>query len=129
MDIEADFRGLLTTAGFGQRPRNAIVEFCAENLRELASLPSKELDTAISNLHKALATLPPPQRVRLNASRIMLLHAIRQHFLDRLHCQAELEAADIQALQPDDIADMRTEYLELVQTDNATTGLDPITRY
>ena len=89
MDDNASFRILLTTANFGARARAAITDFCCETLTELAHLPEKELNTSISNLHKALANLSiANQRVRLNATKITLLYAISSHFLDRIRCSA-----------------------------------------
>ena len=83
MDDIASFRVLLTQANFGARARAAITDFCCETLTELAHLPEKELNTSISNLHKALANHGAAnQRVRLNATKITLLYAISSHFLD-----------------------------------------------
>ena len=42
---------------FNANLQTAVVEFCYVNLRDLALLPSKDLDAAISNLHKAFANV------------------------------------------------------------------------
>ena len=68
MEDAASFNTILTTANFGARSRTAITEFYCENLTELAQLPSKDLDTSIGILHKALANHATSNRiVRLNA--------------------------------------------------------------
>lgn len=70
MDDRLSFLDVLDTAGFPPTTRTAILEFCCENLRDLARLPSKDLDSAISNLHKSLANVMPVRnRVHLNATR------------------------------------------------------------
>ena len=61
---------------FRSNPIIAIIEFCAENLADLARLPKKTLDTGIENLHKSLANLPAARRVRLNATKCILLHSL-----------------------------------------------------
>ena len=75
--------------------RNAIVEFCAENLADLARLPKKVIDTSIENLYKSLANVTATRKVRLNATKCTLLHYLRMHFNDRIKYEAPLEAADI----------------------------------
>ena len=95
MDTEASLRTILLTANFGVRTRDAIVEFCCDNL--------KALDIGIANLHKAMAGLQPNRRVCLNVSKCILLRAISLHFYDRSLCSTPLEAADIAALVADDI--------------------------
>ena len=95
MNSQSEFKALLQTTNFGLNARNAIVEFCADNLADLARLPKKTLDTGIENLHKSLANLPILRRVRLNATKCTLLHSLRMHFNDRLQCGASLEATDI----------------------------------
>ena len=74
MNSQIEFKALLQTTNFGLNARNAIVEFCAENIADLARLPKKTLDTGIENLHKSLANLPVARRVRLNATKCTLLH-------------------------------------------------------
>ena len=89
MDDRLSFVDVLEIAGFRANARTAIVEFCCENLRELALLPSKDLDSAISNLHKALANVTPAwDRVRLNATKCITLNALRMQCLDRINCNA-----------------------------------------
>ena len=126
MDSEASLRTLLSTANYGATSIDAIVEFCCENLNELASMSSKHLDTGIANLHKSLSTLVANRgRVRLNVSKCILLHALRLHFFDRARCNALLENADIAALNQDDILQMKADYSEstLITT---TTGLGEV---
>ena len=84
MDTEVGFRALLQIAGFGQRPIQAIIDFCCDCINDMANLPTKDLDNAITTLHKSLSNLAPASRVRLSASRVMILHSLRQHFLDRI---------------------------------------------
>ena len=89
MNTEAGFRSVLTTANFGSRPKTAIVDFCCDTLSELSHLPRTELNTSITNLHKALANLSTvAHRVRLNATKNTLLHTIGIHFLDQIKCNA-----------------------------------------
>ena len=98
MNTEESFIRVLTTSNFGVTSRNAIVEFCCDTLLELARLPSKELDKSIGNLHKSLSNTVLLRRVRLNATKCIILHAIRTHFKDRINCDAQLTADDILAL-------------------------------
>ena len=80
MYTEAGFCSVLTTANFGARPKTAIIDFCCETLEELAHLPRTELNTSIGNMHKALSNLPTVgHRVKMNATKITLLHAINQN--------------------------------------------------
>lgn len=89
MEDRLSFLDVLDIAGFNPAARTAILEFCCESLSDLARLPSKDLDSAISNLHKSLANVTPAcDRVRLNATRCITLHAIRMQCLDRLNCDA-----------------------------------------
>lgn len=128
MDDRLSFVDVLDVAGFNANARTAVVEFCCESLRELARLPSKDLDSAISNLHKSLANVTPSRdRVRLNATRCITLHALRMHCLDRINCDALLTPNDITNLQEGNIADMRNEYLETTLTDYTTKGLGEVT--
>ena len=102
MDTEAGFCSVLTTANFGARPKTAIVDFCCDMITELAHLPTTELNTSITNLHKSLDNLSTvAHRVRLY--KITLLHAIGIHFLDRIKCIAQLNMSDLTALVNDDI--------------------------
>lgn len=126
MDSQAAFTALLITANFGALPRAAVLEFCCESINELSTLPSKELDTAISNLHKSMANLVQARRVRLNASKCIMLHAIRLHFLDRNRCVAPLDAPELTRLNFAALQQMRTEYIESVNSTVNTTGLDPV---
>ena len=126
MDTEASLRTILTTANFGVRTRDAIVEFCCDNLNDLAAMPVKALDIGIANLHKAMASLQPNRRVRLNVSKCILLHAISLHFYDRSLCSTPLAAADIAALVADDIIAMKTDYAESI-LNRTTTGLGEVT--
>ena len=106
MDDRLSFVDILDVAQFNASARTAVVEFCCENLRELARLPSKDLDAAISNLHKSLANVTPVRdRVRLNATKCITLHALRMHCLDRINCDALLTANDIANIQIDHIVE------------------------
>lgn len=128
MDDRLSFLDVLDIAGFNPNARTAVVEFCCETLRELARLPSKDLDAAISNLHKALANVTPARdRVRLNATRCITLHAIRMECLDRINCDAPLDANDIVSLTNLDIMSFRNAYLEAKLTDATTQGLGEVT--
>ena len=128
MDDRLSFLDVLDTAGFPPTTRTAILEFCCENLRDLARLPSKDLDSAIANLHKALANVTPARdRVRLNATRCITLHSIRMQCLDRLNCDAPYTANDIANLTPNDVDEARNEYLESTLSDSTTKGLGEVT--
>ena len=122
MDSEASLRTLLSTANFGVTSIDAIVEFCCDTLTDLAAMSTKDLDIGIANMHKSMSPLPANRRVRLNVSKIRLLHAISLHFYDRSLCSAPLEDADITALIADDITAMKTDYAES-SLSQATTGL------
>ena len=126
MDSQIEFTTLLQTMNFGENSRNAIVEFCAENLADLARLPKKTLDTSIENLHKSFANATAARRVRLNATKCTLLHSLRMHFNDRIKCEAPLEATDIQALTIAAISVMKDEYLEAELMMNNESSLLPV---
>ena len=120
MDDRLSFVDVLEIAGFSDNARTAVVEFCCEKLRELALLPSKDLDAAISNLHKALANATPGRdRVRLNATKCITLHALQMQCLDRINCNSPYNA--------DDIVSIRNEYLEATLTDSTTKELCEVT--
>ncbi len=53
------FLDVLDIAGLNPNARIAVVEFCCDSLRNIARLPSKALDAAIANLHKALSNVTP----------------------------------------------------------------------
>ena len=107
MDTEEGFRLFLTTANFSARVQTTIIDFSCNTLIELAHLPQVELNTSITNMHKALANLARvADRVRLNATRIMLLHVISLHFLDCIKCNALLTAEET----VEDVEEMRTHY-------------------
>ena len=104
MNTDTGFCSVLTATNFGARPKTAIVAFCCDTLTELAHLSRTELNTRITNLHKVLANLSTiSHRVRLNTTKITLLHAICIHFLDRIKCNAQLNMSDLTALVNDDI--------------------------
>ena len=104
MDTQASFKTLLTTARFAAKARDAIVKFWWDSISELANLPSKDLDQAINNLHKALATQAiAANQVRLNATKYISLHSIHLHFLDRINCDTELIAPQITAIDRNEI--------------------------
>ena len=127
MDTKASFKSILTTANYSAKAKDAILEFCCESLSELANLPPKDLDHAISNLHKALSNSPVnADQVRLNATKCMTLHAIRLHFLDRTNCDSKLSGPQITALTADDVKNFRIDYLEATLNDEDTKGLSTV---
>ena len=110
MDTQASSKTLLTTAPFAAKAKDTIVEFCCDSTSELANLPSKDLDQAINNLHKALATQSiDANKVILNATKCISLHSIRLHFLDRINCCAELIAPQITAIDRNKINEFRSD--------------------
>ena len=127
MDTELSFRILLTTAPFPPKARDAIIEFCCGTLTDLANLPRSDLDADIANLHKALPNVTNARdQVRLTATKILTLHAICIHFLDRISYTALLDAADIANLTNNDIVFMRDDYLESTQTQDFFSSLEAI---
>ena len=127
MDTKASFKSMLTTANYSAKAKDSILEFCCESLSELANLPSKDLDHAINNLHKALSNSPVvANQVRLNATKCMTLHAIRLHFLDRTNCGSKLDRPQIAALTPNDVKKFRIDYLETTLNDTDTKGLSTV---
>ena len=124
MDTQNGLQKVLDTASFTVKASAAILEFICESITELANLPEKDLDNGVNNLHKALAnTSVARDRVRLNATKCILLHSIRLHFLDRINCAAPLLQADIVALTIDDITGMREYYVESRESRLLTSGL------
>ena len=127
MNTENGLKKVLAVATFSVKARDAIVEFICETLTEMANLPVKDLDNGVNNLHKALANVPiANDRVRLNATKCIVLHAIRLHFLDRIQCSAPLRAGDINSLSYADIEEMRDCYLESQEPSTITTGLGTV---
>ena len=83
-------------------PSNAIIEFLCESLTDLANMPSKNLDSGIINLHKALSNEGTVNNsVRLNVTTFILLNAIRLHFLDIINCNAPLTMVNVNAYNTD----------------------------
>ena len=127
MDTQNGLKEVLTKANFSVKAKNAILEFICESITELANLPAKDLDTGVNNLHKALANVDPVRdRVRLNATKCILLHSIRLHFLDRINCSAPLLQADLASLTDDDVKGMREYYLESRESQLLTSGLGEV---
>ena len=127
MDTELSFKIVLTTAYFTPKAREALVEFYCGNLTELANLPRSDLDYGVANLHKTLLNIITLcDQVWIKASKILILHAIRIHFMDRINFAAPLDAADIVALTADNIASMRADYLESTQTQDPSSSLEAI---
>ena len=90
-------------------------------------MPSKNLDSGIINLHKALSNESiVNNRVRLNVTKFILLNAIRLHFLDRINCNAPLTMVNNNAYDTDEINHMRTHYLESRQSNELTAGLGEV---
>ena len=113
MDTQNRNKKILTTAGFSIKAKDAIIEFICESLTDLANMPSKDLDTGIVNLHKVLSNVDiVNNRVRLNVTKCIFLHAIHLNFLDRVNCDAPLNMIDTNAYDIDEIKHMRTHYLE-----------------
>ena len=104
MDTEVGFRSVLTTANFDSRLKRAIIDFCYDTLTEFAHLPRTELNTSITNFLKALVNLSTVAlRVRLNATKITLLHAIGIDFFNRIKCNTTLNMSGLTTLVNDDI--------------------------
>ena len=55
MDTEDGLITVLSTASYGARARETIEEFCCDILIDITNLPPKDMDTAITNIHKSLA--------------------------------------------------------------------------
>ena len=128
MDDRLSFVDVLEIAGFTANSRTAVlVEFCCENLRELALIPRKDLDAAISNLYKALANVTPARdRVCLNDTKCITLNALRIQCLDRINCNAPYTADDIILLIPNVIVHIHNEYLEATLIDSTTKGIGEV---
>ena len=127
MDTPNGFKKILTTAGFAVKAKDAIIEFLCESLTDLASMSSKNLNSGIINLHKALSTEGTVNnRVRLNVTKCILLNTIRLHFLDRINCNASLTMVNINAYATDEINHICTHYLESRQSNEITTGLGEV---
>ena len=72
MDTEDGLITVLSTASYGARARETIEVFCCDILIDIANLPPKDMDTAITNIHKSLANHSTvARRIRLNTSKIM----------------------------------------------------------
>ncbi len=127
MNTQNGLKKVLAVATFSVKARDTIVEFICETITEMANLPVKDLDNGVNNLHKALANVPiANDRVRLNATKCIVLHAIRLHFLDRIQCSAPLGTVDINQLSYADILEMRDCYLESQEPSTITTGLGTV---
>ena len=99
LDDNASLMCMLTTANFGLRPRNAIVELCCEMLTDLVNLPPIYLDLSISNLHMYLSNVDnSAYRVQLNATKYITLHAIKMRLLDQINCNDGLEPTNVTTL-------------------------------
>ena len=128
IDTEEDFKIMLTKSNSSSQARNAIIEFCCDNLVELANLPHDDLDTSIMNLHKSLwNAIVAVRRVRLNATKCIILHSIRIHFKDRIDCNIPLVADDIAVFSLADINKIRTDYLRSKHTNNTGSNLGDVT--
>ena len=69
------FLDVLDIAALNPNARIAVVGFCCDSLRDLARLPSKDLDAAIVNLYKALSDVTPAQDcVCINATRSITMY-------------------------------------------------------
>ena len=102
---------MTTTANFGARPTAAIVDFCCDTLIKLTHLPRTELNKSLANMHKAMANLPIVAHcVRLNATKIILLHSIIIHFPDRVKCNSILSMPGIPTLVNGDIQELCEHY-------------------
>ena len=78
-----------------------------------------DLDTAISNLHKDLANVTPAwDRVWLNATKCITLHALCMQCLDRINYNAPYTS--------DNIVSIHNKYLEATLTDSSTKGLGEV---
>ena len=113
------------TANFGIRIIDAIIEFCCDNLNDLAVMSIKDLDIVIANLRKTMSGLPANRRDRLNISKCIFLHASSLHFYNRSLCATPLQPADIAALVADYISAMKTNYA-VSTLGQATTGLGDV---
>lgn len=112
MNTQVDFKVMLTTANFSTQARNEIVEFCCNNLAELANLLDDDLDTGIMNLHKLLSnTTVAVRRVRLNETKYIILHFIRINFKDHIDYNEPLATVAIAVLILTDVHTMRDDYL------------------
>ena len=80
MDTAVSFRSVFKTANLNARAQTAIVEYCCVTLTKLVHLSRAELNTSITNLHKGQSQVANIiHRVRLNATKITLLHVINLH--------------------------------------------------
>ena len=68
---------------------------------------------SLANMHKAMENPPNVlHRVRLNATKITLLHAIDIYLLDRIKCNSILDIPAVSALLNNDVQEMRAHYNE-----------------
>ena len=73
----------------------------------------------------AMDSLAAAGCVWLNVSKCITLHSIRLNFHDRIACSAPLDAAEIAALNADDICAMKSDYIESMLL-NKTTRLGEV---
>ena len=70
MDSQESLHTLLSNANYDVAPIDTNIEFRYDNLNELASMSSKDLNNGIANLHKSMASLTVGRgRVRINVSK------------------------------------------------------------
>ena len=103
----------------------ALIEFYCVSLNELANLSRSDLDSGVANLYKALSNIATAcDRFQLKSSKILIFHAIRIHFLDRINCSAPLNTAEIVAVTTDNISAMLDNYSESTQTQDPSSSLE-----
>ena len=104
------------------------MEFCYDNLQELAFLPEKDIDIATANLHKALDNVDPAQNwVRLNTTNYTTLHAIEMQCTKRVNCNSPFTNDNITNVNQKNITEMlKNDYLETTLKESPVNRLGEI---
>ena len=85
MDTEAFFQVILTTATLSAKNQDTIINICCGLLIKLSNIPRSDVDTGIAKLHKSMSSVTPIcNRVRLNATKCLILHSNLVHLLDQI---------------------------------------------
>jgi hypothetical protein len=122
MDDAATFEGLLTRIGFtAVRQKNAILDHGFGTCRELASFNKDSLDDLFKTIQTLNRDLAANQRVSINLTMKKRLNAVREEFIMRKNCGAEMIQITIDSLDGPAVDALATKHAEWGESKKASS--------
>ena len=121
-DIEV-FTNLLGRIGFTlARQRNAIIENGFSSCRELASFDKDSLDELFTTIQRLNRDLAENARVKISLTMKKRLNAVREEFIMRDRCDAEMVQETINALTTVEVDTLAKKHMQWNESKNSSSN-------